>query len=121
MKRAVITHGTAGFSMRTIARHTPHAHKHALAPAVELATSRLAGRTIRVGVQYGKALKKLMAVDKHFADIMEDQFDFHSYCLRKMTLRAYLRMLRCVTVNRYGVRRMPACAVAWDGACLHAA
>jgi peptide alpha-N-acetyltransferase len=71
-----------------------------LAPAVEeLATSRLAGRTIRVGVQYGKALKKLMAVDKHFADIMEDQFDFHSYCLRKMTLRAYLRMLRCVTVT----------------------
>jgi hypothetical protein len=50
-------------------------------------------------VQYGKALKKLMAVDKHFADIMEDQFDFHSYCLRKMTLRAYLRMLRCVTVT----------------------
>ena len=90
--------------MRTIARHTPHTHtphthKHALAPAVELATSRTAGRTIRVGVQYGKALKKLMAVDKHFADIMEDQFDFHSYCLRKMTLRAYLRMLRCVTVT----------------------
>lgn len=31
---------------------------------------------------------------KHFADINEDQFDFHSYCIRKMTLRAYVGMLR---------------------------
>ena len=43
---------------------------------------------------YGKALKKFTAIDKHFIDIIEDQFDFHSYCLRKMTLRAYVRMLR---------------------------
>mmetsp|Transcript_27403 Transcript_27403/g.56089 ORF Transcript_27403/g.56089 Transcript_27403/m.56089 type:complete len:854 (+) Transcript_27403:193-2754(+) len=44
---------------------------------------------------YGKALKKLTAVDKHFTDIIEDQFDFHTYCLRKMTLRAYVGLLRC--------------------------
>ncbi len=25
---------------------------------------------------------------------MEDQFDFHSYCVRKMTLRSYVEMLR---------------------------
>ncbi|BBG99035.1 tetratricopeptide repeat-containing protein [Prunus dulcis] len=37
----------------------------------------------------GRALKKFLAVEKHYADITEDQFDFHSYCLRKMTLRAY--------------------------------
>eukprot|EP00232_Nephroselmis_pyriformis_P011093 CAMPEP_0182873838 /NCGR_PEP_ID=MMETSP0034_2-20130328/12564_1 /TAXON_ID=156128 /ORGANISM="Nephroselmis pyriformis, Strain CCMP717" /LENGTH=757 /DNA_ID=CAMNT_0025006513 /DNA_START=71 /DNA_END=2340 /DNA_ORIENTATION=- len=43
---------------------------------------------------YGKALKKYLAVAKHFDDIEEDQFDFHSYCLRKMTLRAYVKMLR---------------------------
>lgn len=24
----------------------------------------------------------------------EDQFDFHSYCLRKMTLRSYVAMLK---------------------------
>ncbi|XP_071713838.1 N-terminal acetyltransferase A complex auxiliary subunit NAA15-like [Rutidosis leptorrhynchoides] len=42
----------------------------------------------------GHALKKYLAVEKHYADITEDQFDFHSYCLRKMTLRAYLEMLR---------------------------
>ena len=42
----------------------------------------------------GRALKKLLAVEKHFDDIHEDQFDFHSYCIRKMTLRAYVKMLR---------------------------
>ncbi|XP_057968135.1 N-terminal acetyltransferase A complex auxiliary subunit NAA15 [Malania oleifera] len=42
----------------------------------------------------GRALKKFLAVEKHYADITEDQFDFHSYCLRKMTLRAYVEMLK---------------------------
>lgn len=42
----------------------------------------------------GRALKKLLAVETHYNDIDEDQFDFHSYCLRKMTLRAYVKMLR---------------------------
>ncbi|KAK8988644.1 hypothetical protein V6N11_030027 [Hibiscus sabdariffa] len=42
----------------------------------------------------GRALKKFLAVEKHYADITEDQFDFHSYCLRKMTLRAYVDMLK---------------------------
>jgi len=43
---------------------------------------------------YGRALKNFVAVDKHFTDIVEDQFDFHTYCIRKMTLRAYVHMLR---------------------------
>jgi N-alpha-acetyltransferase 15/16, NatA auxiliary subunit len=34
------------------------------------------------------------AVVKHFNDFQEDQFDFHSYCLRKVTLRAYVSVLR---------------------------
>ncbi|KAJ8452025.1 hypothetical protein Cgig2_016606 [Carnegiea gigantea] len=42
----------------------------------------------------GRALKRFLAVEKHYADITEDQFDFHSYCLRKMTLRTYVEMLR---------------------------
>ncbi|KAK9102131.1 hypothetical protein Sjap_019385 [Stephania japonica] len=42
----------------------------------------------------GCALKKFLAVEKHYADMTEDQFDFHSYCLRKMTLRAYVEMLK---------------------------
>lgn len=42
----------------------------------------------------GRALKKFAAVEKHFADFVEDQFDFHNYCVRKMTLRAYVDVLR---------------------------
>ena len=56
--------------------------------ALEIAHSHL-----RLG-EYGKALKNFTAVDKHFNDIVEDQFDFHTYCIRKMTLRAYVKMLR---------------------------
>lgn len=47
----------------------------------------------RVG-EMGKSLKKFLAVGKHFDDITEDQFDFHQYCIRKMTIRTYIRMLR---------------------------
>ncbi|KAI7993585.1 N-terminal acetyltransferase A complex auxiliary subunit NAA15, partial [Camellia lanceoleosa] len=42
----------------------------------------------------GRALKKFLFVEKHYADINEDQSDFHSYCLRKMTLRTYVEMLK---------------------------
>lgn len=31
---------------------------------------------------------------KHFEDFQEDQFDFHAYCVRKVTLRAYTEVLR---------------------------
>mmetsp|Transcript_20010 Transcript_20010/g.29024 ORF Transcript_20010/g.29024 Transcript_20010/m.29024 type:complete len:901 (+) Transcript_20010:308-3010(+) len=44
--------------------------------------------------QWGRSLKKYMAIDKHFEDFHEDQFDFHSYCIRKVTLRAYSDVLR---------------------------
>merc|ERR1712216_49963 len=50
--------------------------------------------------KYGKALKKLTSIDKHFTDFGEDQFDFHSYCMRKMTLRTYIAMLRNQDVIR---------------------
>lgn len=33
-------------------------------------------------------------VVKHFDDFHEDQFDFHSYCIRKVTLRAYTQVLK---------------------------
>ncbi|KAH8062546.1 hypothetical protein JL722_3468 [Aureococcus anophagefferens] len=47
-----------------------------------------------VRAKAGLALKLLLAVEKHFADFIEDQFDFHTYCVRKMTLRAYVSVLR---------------------------
>lgn len=41
-----------------------------------------------------KALKKFLGVSKHFEDFVEDQFDFHGYCVRKMTLRSYIDLLK---------------------------
>ncbi|CAJ1952474.1 unnamed protein product [Cylindrotheca closterium] len=44
--------------------------------------------------KWGKALRKYACVVKHFDDFHEDQFDFHSYCIRKVTLRAYTEVLK---------------------------
>ncbi|KAK9721134.1 hypothetical protein K7432_003662, partial [Basidiobolus ranarum] len=44
--------------------------------------------------QIGKALKRYHQVQKHFNEFTDDQFDFHTYCLRKMTIRAYIGLLR---------------------------
>jgi N-alpha-acetyltransferase 15/16, NatA auxiliary subunit len=43
--------------------------------------------------QLGESLKKAHQVERHFQEIIEDQFDFHSYCMRKMTLDSYVDML----------------------------
>lgn len=48
---------------------------------------------LRLG-QLGRALKKFNCVEKHFLGIVEDQFDFHAYCLRKMTIRRYIDLIR---------------------------
>lgn len=45
-------------------------------------------------LSYLQALKNFQHVRKHFEDFREDQFDFHTYCTRKMTLRSYMQMLR---------------------------
>lgn len=37
---------------------------------------------------------------QHFTEIIEDQFDFHTYCMRKMTLHAYVDLLRLEDVLR---------------------
>ena len=36
----------------------------------------------------------LVAVVKHYEDYHEDQFDFHNYCIRKVTLRSYCKLLK---------------------------
>ncbi|XP_060532517.1 N-alpha-acetyltransferase 15, NatA auxiliary subunit [Cylas formicarius] len=50
--------------------------------------------------RYGEALKKCHEIDRHFSEIIEDQFDFHTYCMRKMTLRSYVGLLRLEDVLR---------------------
>ena len=44
--------------------------------------------------RHARALKYYASVCKHYDDMEEDQYDFHAYCLRKMTLRSYVEMLR---------------------------
>ncbi|KAM4860208.1 N-alpha-acetyltransferase 16, NatA auxiliary subunit isoform 2-T2 [Thomomys bottae] len=44
--------------------------------------------------RFGDALKICHEVERHFFEITDDQFDFHTYCIRKMTLRAYVDLLR---------------------------
>ena len=41
-----------------------------------------------------KSTTKIVAVIKHYEDFHEDQFDFHMYCIRKVTLRSYCKLLK---------------------------
>ncbi|XP_061290446.1 N-alpha-acetyltransferase 16, NatA auxiliary subunit isoform X4 [Bos javanicus] len=50
--------------------------------------------------RYGDALQKCHEVERHFSEITDDQFDFHTYCMRKMTLRAYVDLLRLEDILR---------------------
>ena len=52
------------------------------------------GEAYRRARKYGEALHKFYLVDEHFKDIIRDEFDFHIYCMRRMTLSAYVNMLR---------------------------
>jgi len=49
---------------------------------------------------FGEALKKCHQIDRNFSEIIEDQFDFHTYCMRKVTLCAYIKLLRLEDVLR---------------------
>ena len=46
--------------------------------------------------RHGPALKRFTLIRKLWDDFAEDQFDFHGYCVRKMTLRSYVHLLRFV-------------------------
>ncbi|TMS17115.1 N-alpha-acetyltransferase 15, NatA auxiliary subunit [Larimichthys crocea] len=48
----------------------------------------------------GDALKKCHEIERHFVEITDDQFDFHTYCMRKMTLRSYVDLLKLEDVLR---------------------
>ncbi|KJH48805.1 tetratricopeptide repeat protein [Dictyocaulus viviparus] len=50
--------------------------------------------------QYGEALKKAHQIEQHFVGMVEDQYDFHTYCLRKVTLCSYVQLLRLEDVLR---------------------
>lgn len=48
-------------------------------------------------------------MEKHFVDFIDDQFDFHSYCIRKMTLRAYVAALQLSETIGHHVAYQRAC------------
>lgn len=52
---------------------------------------------------YGLALKRFSQVHKIFEDWSEDQFDFHSFSLRKGQIRSYIAMLRWEDTLRHHV------------------
>jgi hypothetical protein len=43
--------------------------------------------------EIGPALRSLEDVFSQYEEIMEDEFDFSSYCMRRMTLRQYVDFL----------------------------
>ncbi|EST06505.1 Tetratricopeptide TPR2 [Kalmanozyma brasiliensis GHG001] len=43
---------------------------------------------------WAMALKRVEQLQKVFQEFWDDQLDFHSYCMRKMTLRSYVGMVR---------------------------
>lgn len=50
--------------------------------------------------ELGEALYKCHQIERNFSEIVEDQFDFHTYCMRKVTLCAYIKLLKLEDVLR---------------------
>ncbi|ODQ77078.1 hypothetical protein BABINDRAFT_163814 [Babjeviella inositovora NRRL Y-12698] len=48
----------------------------------------------QLAIYLGLALKRLHGVVKIFNEYVNDQLDFHSYCMRRGTARAYIEMLK---------------------------
>ena len=46
------------------------------------------------------SLKPRLPSLQHFVEITDDQFDFHTNCMRKMTLRSYVDLLKLEDVLR---------------------
>lgn len=51
-------------------------------------------RVSSVDMASGDKEKIPLTPPQHFTEIIEDQFDFHTYCMRKMTLQSYIGLLR---------------------------
>lgn len=51
-------------------------------------------RTYKRQDKRGHALKCCHQLAEHFEEFLEDQLDFHAYCIRKTTLTSYVSLLR---------------------------
>lgn len=43
--------------------------------------------------RHAQGLRHFNMIEKHFSDIIDDQFDFHSFALRKYSIRGYIEMV----------------------------
>eukprot|EP00828_Plagiopyla_frontata_P003569 TRINITY_DN11116_c0_g1_i2.p1 TRINITY_DN11116_c0_g1~~TRINITY_DN11116_c0_g1_i2.p1 ORF type:complete len:340 (-),score=96.54 TRINITY_DN11116_c0_g1_i2:77-1096(-) len=59
--------------------------------------------------EWGPAFRQFKFIEKHFLEIQEDQYDFHTYCLRKYTLREYIQLIKYVD-NVYNNKQFIICA-----------
>jgi len=84
--------GNISVAERVVKLFTKPDAKDPLADITEMQTLWFATERAAQGGEAG--LKECEFVERVFADIYEDQFDFHGYCMRKMTLRSYVNLLR---------------------------
>lgn len=61
---------------------------------------------IRAG-KPGLAMKKALAVHTHFEDFVEDQFDFHTYCMRKVRFSSCSALQLVMKVPRIRYAKSP--------------
>ena len=52
-----------------------------------------AGKSFLKQRKFAPGLKHLQFVDKQFKDMEANQYDFHTYCIRKWTLREYVEYI----------------------------
>jgi tetratricopeptide (TPR) repeat protein len=98
----VFTRGTGGAAEAAAAApDDPHAEQAAAdAAAASLAEMQhswfeLREAEARLDQQdYGRSLKHFRSVAQHFAEFVDDQLDFHQWCLRRSTLRQYVGLIR---------------------------
>lgn len=50
-------------------------------------------KSLQRQAKFGLALKRFTQINKHFAEFIDDQLDFHPYAVRKQTLRSYRDVL----------------------------
>lgn len=44
--------------------------------------------------KFGEVFKKCYEIERYFIEIIDDQFDFYIYCMRKIIFRLYVDLLK---------------------------
>jgi tetratricopeptide (TPR) repeat protein len=60
--------------------------------------------------EWGRALRRFVHIESIYDQIYEDSYEYHTYCIRKVTLRAYSSLM-------YGLARRKGCIYYLNAAC----